>query len=96
MYYTKCICGAITIQTDDGMRYMSKKIKKFMPQLDLRKVKRYQTTVMCDYCVNNYGLELCGCGSGELFGQCDNNEIECQKPMQCIGEYDRVIAVNGW
>ena len=74
--YTKCVCSAITITTDTNTTYSSRRIKKFLPNLDLRKIKRYANTVACNYCANKYGLELCGCGSGELFGKCDNNMKE--------------------
>ena len=90
--YTKCVCGAITITTDTNATYSSRHIKKFLPNLDLRKIKRYANTVACDYCANKYGLELCGCGSGELFGECDNNMKECATPMQHINDYTKIIA----
>lgn len=90
--YTKCVCGAITITTDTNTTYSSRHIKKFLPNLDLRKIKRYANTVACDYCANKYGLELCGCGSGELFGECDNNMKECATPMQHINDYTKIIA----
>lgn len=90
--YTKCVCGAITITTDTNATYSSRHIKKFLPNLDLRKIKRYANTVACDYCANKYGLELCGCGSGELFGECGNNMKECATPMQHINDYTKIIA----
>ena len=74
--YTKCVCSAITITTDTNTTYSSRRIKKFLPNLDLRKIKRYANTVACNYCANKYGLELCGCGNGALFGECDNNMKE--------------------
>ena len=91
--YTKCKCGAITI-TVDGSAYSCdrKTIKKFFPGLDLRKLNRYPDTYCCNHCINHYGLDLCGCGSGEPFGRCGNDFDECKKPMQILGEYTRVIA----
>lgn len=96
--YTKCQCGAITLEVDNGYEYScnQKNLKKFFPQIDLRRksVIRYQDTYCCDYCVNHYGLDLCGCGSGELFGKCDNNLEECKQPMQSLGEYTCVIGAS--
>ena len=95
--YTKCSCGAITIETDCG-EYSCKmeNLKKFFPGIDLRKIHKYQDTFCCNHCVNHYGLDLCGCGSGEDFGECENDFEECNRPMQVIGEYSRVIAAGGW
>ena len=70
--YSKCDCGAITIYTDK-MSYScyQKNLKKFFPGIDLRKLVRYPQSFCCDHCVNHYGLDLCGCGSGNPFGKCD-------------------------
>jgi hypothetical protein len=38
----------------------------------------------CNYCVNHWGLDLCGCGSGEKFGECGNGYYECQRPAQSM------------
>lgn len=95
--YSKCECGAITIFTTQGNYSCKlKNLKKYFPNINLRKLKKYQTSYCCDHCVNHYGLDLCGCGSGEDFGECDNNLEECQKPMQIIGEYNCIKAINAW
>ena len=36
----------------------------------------------CNHCVNHYGLDLCGCGSGQAFGNCENEYDECCMPHQ--------------
>lgn len=51
---------------------------------------------MSDHCVNHYGLDLCGCGSGNPFGKCDEYLPECSIPMQSVGEYDHVTAPDAW
>lgn len=96
--YTTCECGAITLFSRDGRSYscLRKNLKRFILAIDLRKIKRLHKTVNCNHCVNHYGLDLCACGSGELYEKCDNGFDECGKPMQVIGEYDRVIAKNSW
>lgn len=95
--YSRCQCGAVTVQTDLGT-YSCLEInrQKFFPGLDLRKIRRFPNSYCCDHCVNHYGLDLCGCGSGEAYGKCDNELEECQLPMQKIGEYERVTAANSW
>lgn len=92
--YFNCICGALTVRTDDGKNYSVKKSRKkiFFPDLDLRKIEKDQTVYNCNHCVNHYGLDLCGCGSGKPFGRCDNNFEECQMPMQLYGKYSFVRA----
>ena len=76
--YTKCVCGAITITTDTNTTYSSRRIKKFLPNLDLRKIKRYANTVACDYCANKYGLELCGYATHKRLYQ-----NHCKKVIKC-------------
>jgi hypothetical protein len=93
VWYSKCICGAITIQTPLGTYSCEQKdFHKYFPNVDLRKCKAALTKQMsycCDYCVNHYGLDLCFCGSGEKVGDC---ECGSTKPMQMYGHYEKVIA----
>ena len=100
--YTKCVCGAITLFGDDGRSYSvsAKNLKRFLPSLDLRKVKRLyiagrDMTVCCDHCVNHFGLDLCACGSGEPFETCKGGFEECGKPMHILGR-DVSCADKGW
>lgn len=97
--YSRCACGAITVVTDTGEHYSvaSHRRKQFLPGLDLRKLRRHPVvTCNCNHCVNHYGLDLCGCGSGERFGHCNNGFDECSKPMQKLDEYTKVVADNPW
>lgn len=93
--YSRCACGAITV-TVDGQDYscLAFRRKKFFPGLDLRKVPHFEITYCCNHCVNHYGLDLCGCGSGELFGHCDGGTNACKAPMQKLGEYTSVTDSN--
>lgn len=95
--YYKCECGAITIVTDSG-EYSCKEenLSKFFPDIDLDNLEKFSDTFSCNHCVNHYGLDLCGCGSGEEFGSCENDLEECNKPMQVVGEYTRVLANDAW
>jgi len=99
-WYTECVCGAITLEGEDGLSYSCarKNLKRFLPSLDLRKVKRAykHKTCCCDHCVNHYGLDLCACGSGEPYEKCDAGLEVCGQPMQKVGEYDCVVAKDSW
>lgn len=93
--YSRCQCGAITIITDQGdYSCKARNLSKFFPDTDLRKLKRFHETFACNHCVNHYGLDLCGYGSGEPFGKCDNSFEACAVPMQVAGAYTRVPG--GW
>ncbi len=95
--YAVCSCGAITIYTNSGDFSCKKKnLHKFFPGIDLRRLHRYPTMDMCNHCVNHYGLDLCGCGSGEDFGECTNYMDACKMPMQMLGEYTRVVGKDAW
>lgn len=98
-YYSRCSCGAITLHMNDNKTSYScqeDKIKNFIPNLDLKKIKKLKDSYMCDHCINHYGLDLCGCGSGENFGKCDNKFFECNSPMQVFEKYDRVVSTDSW
>lgn len=95
--YTECVCGAITLEDAHGRTYSCdrKNLKRFLPDIDLRKIKRAykQKTYACDHCVNHYGLDLCACGSGEPYEKCDAGLEECGQPMQTIGQD---MKLGGW
>lgn len=92
--YSHCSCGAITLFPDDPsdmpVSFMpTKSIRsRFVRGLNLRKLRRLQTTCYCDHCVNHYGLELCACGSGEYYWECEEGLDECGKPMQELGGWN--------
>jgi len=98
--YTECECGAITLFGKDGLTYSCarKNLKRFLPDIDLRKIKRAykQKTYACDHCVNHYGLDLCACGSGEPYEECDAGLEVCGHPMQKLGEYECVVDKRSW
>lgn len=96
-YWSKCNCGAVTVEIE-GVSYSTKNLKMLPPHMQPPEdEKELQKTYYCNYCVNQWGLELCGCGSGELFGECESGEEECQQPMQSIENgYNHVVAKGAW
>lgn len=92
--YSLCECGAVTVYEPDGTSYSCKRrnMKKYLPGVDLRKLKKQPDTGCCDHCVNHFGLDLCGCGSGDPVGKCRNRRRECRHPMQVVGQYNHVRA----
>ena len=90
--YQRCECGAITLITDTGETYSVNEdnLEIYLPGMDVSCLEEFQKVYCCDHCVNHYGIDLCGCGSGEPFGECDNGLDECQFPMQLIGGYTHI------
>lgn len=96
LWYQKCSCGAITIETTAGTySCRQSNFHKYFPSIDLRQHKRIRgaESYCCNHCVNGYGLDLCSCGSKEKVGHCDCGS---KKPMQIYGLYERVVAENPW
>lgn len=92
--YSVCVCGATTIFDERGASYSTKNTALLPARY--KNLRRLQDSYCCDYCVNHYGLELCGCGSGELFGECENGLPECAMPMQVLEGYDHVVGKASW
>lgn len=96
--YSECSCGAVTIYLKDGGQFSCQKdrMKKYLGKSyedllidsawDGIKITEYKETYMCDHCVNHYGVDLCGCGSGEEVGECEGefDECICEIPMQTV------------
>lgn len=80
-----CQCGATTVYLDNdsnaSMPFESYQ-EKFGEETKLMRSGR--TMTCCNYCVNHWGVDLCGCGSGQKVGECDGNFTECinQIPAQ--------------
>ena len=81
---TACQCGAITVTMPTGDCYSMNKedFDKYVPEAFSGDVE--QDFCNCNYCVNHWGLDLCGCGSGEKFGECQEKYPECKSPAQSI------------
>lgn len=73
---TKCQCGAITIS--DGSFSNSMTEETFDNLSEVLEVT-FTTNVFsnCNHCVNHWGIDLCGCGSGEPVGECQEGLSDC-------------------
>ena len=88
----KCSCGALTVEIDGESYSMSSETfdKKF-PNLYSGDYKEEYYT--CNHCVNHWGIDICGCGSGNPFEECEDGFPECGTPSQSIE--DGVASVKG-
>ena len=76
-----CSCGAATVEWN-GAEYccQADDLEKYFP--DLVGTKPEIEVGGCNYCINHWGLDLCGCGSGEKFGECTEGYEACQRRAQ--------------
>ena len=81
----KCACGAYTIEID-GNDYCFGSLEIVKEELgeDIASILHVSSPEFgnCNYCVNNWGVDLCGCGSGEEFGKCKEGYKACERPAQ--------------
>lgn len=79
----KCACGALTVEIEGNSYSMSSEtFDKTFP--DLFSGDYGINWGNCNHCINHWGIDLCGCGSGEEFGECDNEMEGCDRPAQAI------------
>ena len=84
--YTRCQCGAISIEFENGVVNHMKNSTFRQLKLKLPYKRGIRKTYCCDHCVNHYGIDLCSCGSGKRVGKCDCGSNE---PMENLGiEHD--------
>lgn len=87
---TKCQCGAVTIEAelDDGITQSysmtETTLEAKLGSQTIAPLLADETYVHCNHCVNNWGVDLCACGSGESPEDCDNELAECGQPMQVL------------
>lgn len=90
----KCECGALTLCFDDDNReyyLLEENLQKYFPDLNLENVPT-QETFACNHCVNNWGLDICACGSGEKPSECD---CGLNIPYQQIGA-ENYHCMSAW
>lgn len=89
----QCQCGAVTVIGQDFDNSMTlKTFRAEFPGVRLQRKNKYSN---CNHCVNHWGIDLCGCGSGEPVGKCDGGYTECKNniPAQEKGIMKRSF---GW
>jgi hypothetical protein len=92
VFVYKCTCGATTLTFEDKEYYLlNENIPKFFPDLNLSDIPS-QETFACNHCVNRWGLDLCGCGSGEKVEEC---ECGLGLPYQTIGK-ENYRCASAW
>ncbi len=74
----KCECGALTIYFDNSSNnsMKPKTFKKLFKDVELKTT--LNKTYSCNHCINHWGLDLCGCGSGEKLGKCKGDFEPCK------------------
>jgi hypothetical protein len=100
-----CKCGAYSFQIDnnkkatysihkDNMILLPREIAIDIVYYDKTQITEYSS---CNHCDNNWGLDLCACGSGEPYNTCEERLDECDQPMQSIEEgHDHINAKDAW
>lgn len=86
--FARCDCGAVTLYDDSSENNWSVDealLPIFAPDISLSGLEELPHTFSCNHCVNRWGLDLCGCGSGDLYSECQNGFSECGTPMQVLG-----------
>ena len=72
----QCSCGAVTVYGDGWENSMFKAtFDEKYPDLELDE----GSYGGCNHCINHWGIDICGCGSGEPAGECANKFEACVK-----------------
>ena len=88
-----CDCGAVSVEID-GKEY-SMSMKTFKERYGIE-IQSY-TYSNCNHCINHWGIDLCACGSGKPYDECDEGTEMCGQPIQDIDEgKTHTIATGGW
>ena len=92
---SKCECGAITVQSESNADNYNVSMSKADFKTNFPGLKITEHFIACNYCVNHWGVDLCGCGSGEKVGKCTNDFDECRNntPSQYI---DKQVKRELW
>lgn len=94
-----CRCGAVTILIDEheGIRNFDVSMTRdtfdhlygsILIVPDSNVVPLYYH---CNHCVNHWGIDICGCGSGEPTGQCGNDLSTCRASVSHQDELDPAV-----
>jgi hypothetical protein len=83
----QCECSKVTLSI--GNQQWSMPLKTFKSEFPKLKLEKYKFG-SCDHCVNNWGTDICACGSGKRYQTCKEGWSECGTPMQDIEEARRL------
>ncbi len=78
MNIMKCQCGAITVEDEECTFSNSMTLATFRREFPELSAPRTATLYACNHCINHWGIDLCGCGSGQPAGECDGDFTECR------------------
>lgn len=91
----ECTCGALTVYWENGTNtsMTPETFDETLPDKD--KTPTLNKSYNCNHCVNHWGLDLCGCGSGETVGKCEGEFDQCinSEPSQNLYESKKFV---GW
>jgi len=81
---SECQCGAITFNKGKSdFSVLKENVNNFF-ELDVENFKADYSYYGCNHCQNNWGLDLCACGSGESIEECDLECSNCGQPSQFV------------
>lgn len=94
-----CRCGAVTVVLD-GESY-SMRERAFRQHFGSTRVIRRDAYCGCNHCINKWGIDLCGCGSGKPVGRCDGGYAECRacapaQQLPGVGQAGKTHPIGGW
>lgn len=81
-----CLCGAISVEGPGFKNHMREvAFKHLFPGI---RVQRKCPYWQCDHCVNHWGVDVCGCGSGQPVGACEGECADCKEgtASETLGE----------
>lgn len=86
----ECQCGAYTLESEksDGstgrVSMTAETLEATIGKDAIAEVLWGNQYFSCNHCINNWGVDLCACGSGETPEECDNGLEMCGTPMQTL------------
>ena len=90
-----CKCGDITLFDKERECVLSMTAETFEKLTGDTVPQVTAGWVHCNSCANHWSVEQCGCGSGQLFGECEEDYPECRRPYQDLGPHlDPLIFSN--
>lgn len=86
-YIQECVCGAVSVTLHNGS-FISMSRETF-DSMNFQGEWLPSKFYNCNHCVNNWGIDLCECGSGEPVGQCDCGSKRASQEL----DVEEIVAV---